>query len=611
MPRKVENDNDIFQKLQAQVEAQAREIGVEIATEPYSLEWYREDWLNRKKTFIEREIKVRDAFQKNKLVPFILNDAQLELLEASNDASLDNSIENFTLKCRRLGISTYYCADYLADAIIENGHHVRIVAQDPMTLAALFRVVKTMYANLRPEIKPASKYNSKNSLEFNDEEKGVVESKFSVSTVSPGEEEKGRGDTITRLHLTEIPFWKGDAETAATALCDATAGGKISGESTAKGVGDWFHRKYVQGKNREGGIRNHFFEWWWNENYQIEDGRFEFLDGEIYLLGGSEHRGHTLETLSDEEKQKAKLTDYDDKHRRENNLPLQSEIDCANKIAAFLFQKEKIAAENFLDDEVARRLAWRRQQIAKRGEKKFRVEYPENDVDPFAQTGGSIFDQSYTVVESTPREPEAGHNYIVSCDPSIGIEGNDPAVVTVIDRFTGEQVYSWRGYEKQDAQGKRCCDLSDKYFGADIVVESNMGEGVIIEIEKLGYEHRLYKYIDVQTQRDVDAGKISMMDAMERARPGLPMTDRTKRTAVTLFEKAWREGDFKACSQNLCDEAVVFVQNGNKMEAKSGYHDDEIMACCIAWFVIETDYIGKASYQSSGHKLGSARMKNF
>ncbi len=282
--RKVEIDP--FQKLQARVEAQARESGVEIETEKYSLEWYREDWLNRKKIFIEREIKVRDAFQKNVLVPFILNDAQNELLEASNAASEDSSIENFTLKCRRLGISTYYCADYLADAIIENGHHVRIVAQDPATLAALFRVVKTMYANLRPEIKPDSKYNSKNSLEFNDEEKGVVESKFSVSTVSPGEEEKGRGDTITRLHLTEIPFWKGDAETAATALCDATAGGKISGESTAKGVGDWFHRKYVQGKNREGGIRNHFFEWWWNENYQINGATFFNFDyaGEIYLL---------------------------------------------------------------------------------------------------------------------------------------------------------------------------------------------------------------------------------------------------------------------------------------------------------------------------------------
>ena len=399
---------------------------------------------------------------------------------------------------------------------------------------------------------------------------------------------------------------------AATALCDATAGGKISGESTAKGVGDWFHRKYTQGKNKEGGIRNHFFEWWWNENYQIEDARYEFADGEVYLLAGAEHRGHTLETLSNEEKEKAKLTTYDEKHQRENNLPMQSELMCAQKIAAHLVKIEEIYVEAYLDPAVARRLAWRRNKIENRTAKKFRVEYPENDVDPFAQTGGSVFDSSYVFIGCEQREPEPGHSYLVILDPSIGIEGSgDPAAISVIDTFTLEQVYSWRGYEKQDSQGKRACQLSDKYFGADIVIESNMGEAAIIECENLGYEHRLYKYIDVQTQRDIDNGKVTMMDAMNRARPGLPMTEKVKRTAIMMFEKEWREGEFKASSQNLCDEALVFVQNGNKMEAKSGYHDDEIMTCAMGVFVIKTDYIGKASYKSSGQKLGSAKMKGY
>ena len=595
-------DYNPFQNLQTQVEATAREIGVEIAFEPYSREWYRADWLNRKKIFIERELKIRNAFKKKELVAFILNDAQNELLESSNDASEDNSIENFTLKCRRLGISTYYCGDYYADAVIEDGHHVRIVAHTPKTIGELMDVVKVMDNNLRPELHPGGKYNSKYTLSFDND------SKFSISTVSPGHEEEGRGETITRLHLTEIPFWKGDAETAATALCDATAGGKISGESTAKGVGDWFHRKYLQGKNHEGGIRNHFFEWWWNENYQIDGARFESCADGVYLI----LKNQNFDDFSAEEKQKAKLTDYDETVQRENNFALQSEMATAAQVAAFLYEKNHIDVENFLDDEVAKRIAWRRQQIAKRGEKKFRVEYPENDVDPFAQTGGSIFDQSYTQEVFPPRDPEPGHSYLVINDPSIGIEETgDPAIVTVIDRFTNEQVYSWRGWEKQDAQARRCCDQSDRYFGADIVVESNMGEGVIMEVENRGYGHRLYRYIDVQTQRDVDDGRITMMQAMERARPGLPMTDKVKRTAVTLLEKAWRDGEFRPCSQNVCNEATVFVQDGNKMGAKSGFHDDEIMACAIGQFVIETDYVGKASFASRGQKIGAARMKGF
>ncbi len=147
-----------------QVDEQARELGVAVEAEEFSREWYAEDWLNRKKIFIEREIKIRDAFHKNKLVPFVLNDAQNELLEFSNEASLDESLENFTLKCRRLGISTYYCADYLSDAVIEDGHHVRIVAQDPKTVGALMKVIKTMYDNLRSELKPRAKYNSRYEL---------------------------------------------------------------------------------------------------------------------------------------------------------------------------------------------------------------------------------------------------------------------------------------------------------------------------------------------------------------------------------------------------------------------------------------------------------------
>lgn len=584
-------------QLLSNVDAAADKLGVQLEPDEYTKEWYAADWPGRKALFLEREIKIRNAFEKNAIVPFIPNDAQRELLAASIEASDDPNLEDFTLKCRRLGISTYYCADYLADCVIEDGHHFRLVAQDPKTLGSLMKLVKTMYENLRDEIRPASKYNSRYELEFDNG------SRVSLSCVVPGHEEQGRGDTITRLHLTEIPFWNGDAELAATALCDATKGGKITGESTAKGVGDWFHQKFTQGRRNEGGIRAHFFEWWWNENYQIEGAYFEGGGDNVYLI---------TKPYSSTDFDKARLSSYDEKYQKEHSLSMQSEMDCARKIAEFLFEKGHIDIPNPLCEAVARRIAWRRNEIAKKGEKKFRVEYPENDVDPFAQTGGAIFDSSYTQVAVEPSKPRPGSSYLVSCDPSIGIESSgDPAVITVIDRQSGDQVYSWRGFERQDGQGKRCCELSDLYFGADIVVESNMGEGVIIEIENRGYEHRLYKYIDVQTMRDVENGKVSMMDAMRRARPGLPMTEKVKRTAITQFEKAWREGEFRACSQNLCDEAVVFVQNGNKMEAKSGYHDDEVMACAFGWFVIEHDQTGKASYSSSGQKLGSARMGGF
>lgn len=606
--RRKANQTSTLDQLIAQAGDRAREAGVEIEPDEFTLEWYRQDWPARKRIFIEREIKVRDAFDKNKLKSLILNDAQVELYEASVEASADTSLEDYTLKCRRLGITTYYSADYLSDAIIDSGHHVRLVAQDPDTLRSLMRAVKSMYDHLRPEIKPQSKYNSIYDLEFNDEAKGVIGSRVSVSAVVPGQEEKGRGDTFTRLHLTEIPFWRGDPETAAVALCDAAKGGKISGESTAKGVGDWFHRKCVQGKQHLGGVRFHFFEWWWNANYQLPDARFVREGGEWFLIVGRPR----LADLDEAEREAARVTTYTKEERQKQNLLIQSEMDCAEQILIFLNQKGRIEAEaQWTCDEVARRIAWRRQEIAKKGQKKFRVEYPENDSDPFTQTGGTVFDQTYTVVKCEPRSPEAGHQYVVALDPSMGIEGADPAAESVIDRTTGEQVYFWAGYKKQDAQGADCCELSDRYNDAEIVIESNMGEAAILEVERLGYGHRLYKYLDTQTQRDIDDGKISMRDAYERARPGLPMTERLKRLAVGLFEKAWREGDFKASSEGLCEEAKVFVQTGDKMGAKSGYHDDEIMCNVIGYFVVITSQVGAVGFKSSGVKQASAQARGY
>ncbi|MGB8508557.1 MAG: hypothetical protein WCD76_09140, partial [Pyrinomonadaceae bacterium] len=524
------------------------------------------------------------------------------------EASEDTSLEDWTLKCRRLGISTYYCADYLSDAIMDSGHHVRIVAQDPDTLRSLMKALKEMYQNLRSEIRPASKYNSIYDLEFNDEEKGVVGSRLSVSAVVPGQEEKGRGDTFSRLHLTEIPFWRGDPEIAAVALMDAAKGGKISGESTAKGVGDFFHRKYQQGKRDEGDIRAHFFEWWWNRNYRIVGARFIQNDGEWYLL----RSGQSLSLMDDEGRTKARASNYSKEEREKQNLNVQSERDCAEQILLHLKRKEYVGADaEWFTLEVAEFLAWRRAEIAKKGERKFRVEYPENDSDPFAQTGGTVFDHTYLNVKCEMRAAESGHQYVVALDPSMGIEGADPAAITVIDRSTGEQVYGWSGYKKQDAQAADCCKLSDDYNDAEIVIESNMGEAAILDCERLGYGHRLYRYLDAQTQRDIEEGKISMRDGLDRARPGIPMTDRLKRLAVGLLEKAWREGEFKASSTGLVEEAKVFIQQGDRMCAKSGYHDDEVMTNVIGWFVVVTSYVGKVEFKSSGVKQGSAMASGY
>jgi hypothetical protein len=319
-----------------------------------------------------------------------------------------------------------------------------------------------------------------------------------------------------------------------------------------------------------------------------------------------------LRKLDGEELEKARVSTYTEEEREKQQLPLQSEKNCAEAILAYLKSKGLVDADaRWSCNEIAEMVAWRRQEIEKKGPRKFRVEYPENDRDPFAQTGGAIFDQSYLLIKSQVREVEPGHIYKVFLDPSNGVEGGDPYGIEIINCNTGEQIYEEAGIRKQDEQARRVCALSDRYNGAEIGIESNMGEAAILEVERLGYGHRLYKHIDAQTDRDIRDGKISYREAWLKAKPGLPMTDRMKRLIINNFERAWRTGEFKCSSQELIEEAQVFVQDGEKMAAKSGYHDDRIMATAGCWYLVESSYVAPPEYVSTGEKLPSAKARAY
>ena len=143
------------------------------------------------------------------------------------------------------------------------------------------------------------------------------------------------------------------------------------------------------------------------------------------------------------------------------------------------------------------------------------------------------------------------------------------------------------------------------------MIESNMGEAAILECENLGFGYRLYRDVTPQMERDVKDNKKTMREAMAAARPGVNMTDRVKRLVIGLFEKAWREGDFKCAHQELIEEARVFVQTGNSMAAKSGYHDDRIMGIAIGWYVVCTGQVVAPEFTSFGKKQAGAMARSF
>ncbi len=553
------------------------------------LAWWRERWHDKEiqRQFIENFIFIRDAFDENKLTLLKLNEIQQHLLENLTG-------KDVVIKSRRQGLSTFFKAMYFANAVVKSGRNVRIVPHDPDTEEQFRADFRSMYENLPPHLKPATKYYSESLIEFKDTVKGTINSRVSTASVQPGHEGKGRGQTITDLHLTEPPFWRGDSKKAATSLLEAAQGGNVAVESTAFGI-DWTHAVYQQGKKGEGGWTSFFFEWWWKRSYRIEGAKF--AQGRkkewVLLLPGETLKGiwEVPAAGISEAERIAKRNKFD------NAKLTTDEIAVCELIAAHLVRMGHVPKRNPLlgmpswaRDEVAEFLAWRRAKIEELpgGENQFKVEYPENDVDCFEQTGRPVIQGKYLKVSCLPHEEGvAGHEYIIGCDTSLGHETGDPSAIEVIDITTGRQVHSETLRRSPDLLAYRLEELHHLYNGALVVVErNNTGIATIRELQRLILEDFIFRYLDRSLQRKVEDGELTLDEAMARAEFGLPTTALNKADYAIALEQAIRTGEIGLSSEDWCQEArtVVWFDNA-KWGALGGYHDDKVIALALANYV--------------------------
>lgn len=553
----------------------------DISTKP--LRWWRARWHDRKiqQLFIENFIFIRDAFDENKLTRLSLNKIQRFLHE-------NHSGKDVILKARRGGVSTYFQARDFATAIVMSGQEIRSVPHDPDTEQKFRRIYRAMYDNLPPHLRPNTSYLSEDLIEIKDAVKGTLNSRIKTASVVPGHEDKGRGDAITRLHLTEPPFWRGDAKKAATALLEASEGGMVTVESTPFGI-EWFYSVYQQGKRGEGGWRSFFFEWWWRENARVAGAKFAQGRKKEWVLLPP---GQSLKEIWSVPSEKVSEIDRIAKRNRFDKAKVtDEEVQICELILAHLKDTGEMPKKALWHcDEVAEFLAWRRAKIESLpgGESQFKVEYPENDIDCFEQTGRPVIQGRYLKVTCEPHEgPEDGHEYIIGVDTSLGHETGDPSAIEIIDLTTGRQVHSETLKRSPDLLAYRVAELHELYSRAVCVVErNNTGIATIRELQKLIPEEYVFRYLDRRLQRKIEDGDLTADEAFAQAEFGLPTTDANKADYAIELERAIRTGEIGLSSEAWCEEArtVVWFDNG-KWGAMSGYHDDKVIALALANYV--------------------------
>jgi hypothetical protein len=467
------------------------------------------------------------------VVPFRLNAAQ-------RDYYRQRTNRDMILKARQLGFTTLTCGLFFADTLLTPNTISVIVAHDADSSQRIFQIVHLFQQRL-PEAEK-QEIGRPHILNRREIYWPKLNSRFYVGTA--GSLTFGRGQTIDSLLCSELAYWPKPQE-ALIALTEAlTPEGRIVIESTASGLGGYFHDLWVQAKAGEGRYRPHFYPWAWDLGYRLA--------------------GPPLEDITDEE----------------------AELMRAHK----------------LDDD---QLRWRRAKMRELRDR-FPQEYPEDDITCFVTSNRGCFDPQALAAaamriagepqpEQVPslldrsgqslaisparllvwRPPEAGRSYVIGADIGEGLDHSDPSAACVLDEESGEQAAELQGRVPPQRFARLLDALGRYYRDAHLAVERNgHGHSTLNTLLHTTYYPALYHHSDYD------------QSGRQERRPGWPTNQKTKPIMVDDLAEAIAGGQLLIHSSELLDECRSFVTtDSGATEAQAGKHDDRVIAAAIAWQV--------------------------
>lgn len=400
-----------------------------------------------------------------------------------------------------------------------------------------------------------------------------------------------RGLDYSLAHLSEVAFWKASETTspeeAVGAICGGVALVKDSAvviESTANGLGNFFHREWVRAKSGASLFKPLFVGW-----HDIELYRYEVDDPERVIR---------------------RMDDYE-WHLWDNGCSIE-------QIEWYHFKRRESSSH-----------------------RKLMTEYPTDDVEAFATTDNGVF--SPHRIEELRRgcreAPERGRlstdgmtgpcalenlrfekneagglevwrrpvrgnpvdsRYVVAVDVGGRTDKSDWSVIAVLDRLAkpkAEIVAQWRGHCDHDILGWRAAAIARWYDNAKLAIESNTLETAYAGTSRYILEelNGAYDNLYVRECRD------DLMPGVQH-RLGFHTNVATKQIAVSALIAYVRDMLYTERSSMACDELATFEQQKNgRYGAKAGYHDDIVMTRAIALYVAvglnQADYCDAADIE--------------
>lgn len=215
--------------------------------------------------FANKCLKIRT--KEGQILSFTLNRAQLYIhAKLEEQKAKTGKVRALCLKGRQQGVSTYIGARYYHQVIHRFGTQAFILTHALDATNNLYKMAQRFYENTPSLIKPDVTTSNAKELIF-----GRLDSGYKLGTAE--NQNVGRSATIQLLHASETAFWNHASEHAKgifQAVPNAH-GTEIIMESTANGVGNFFHQQWQKAEAGESEYIAIFVPWFWQDEYQIDE----------------------------------------------------------------------------------------------------------------------------------------------------------------------------------------------------------------------------------------------------------------------------------------------------------------------------------------------------
>ena len=369
--------------------------------------------------------------------PFELNVAQDFLDEILEDQLRETGrVRVIILKGRQQGISTYVQGRFIRKVTTQEGIRAFILTHEQGATENIFGMAQRFVDHLPECMCPSLGQSNAKALNFD-----KLDSGYGVGTA--GNKAVGRSQTIQLFHGSEVGLWP-HAEEHAKGILQAVpkaAGTEIILESTAQGIGNYFHQIWKQAELGLSEFIAVFIPWYWQkEYYTAPPDDFSLTAEEIELM------------------QQYQLNEGQIYWRRQKIIELASGSDIAS------------------------------------GEIAFKQEYPLNAAEAFQYSGGDTLIKAEDCMRARKRQVKGTGPLIVGVDPSYG-KDRFAVVRRQGQRMYGPEAYVGPEVAEFNQRLNICIDIlttEDPIAGKRpdyLNLDWAVGTDIADELRRLGYSN--------------------------------------------------------------------------------------------------------------------------